>query len=85
MNGRVERFFGTLKEKLAQHVIQSCQQLDRDLASFLRWYHYVRPHHHLNGKTPMEALTGKRANGRGDAFYFNQWDGLLTGFYLPPD
>lgn len=84
MNGRIERFFGTLKEKLSQWEVDSLEQLNAALVPFRFWYNHVRSHQHLDGRTPAEVWAGndvfvtkpKRAT------WFEAWDGLLTGYYL---
>lgn len=58
VNGRVERFFGTLKEKLNQWDVNSLEQLGDTLVQFRFWYNHVRPHHHLDGLTPAEVWQG---------------------------
>jgi transposase InsO family protein len=83
-NGRVERFFGTLKEKLDRWQIDSLEQLGQALGDFRAWYNHVRPHQHLGGRTPAEAWAGidPYAAAPTSASYFSAWDGMLTGFYL---
>ena len=84
MNGRIERLFGTLKEKLNQWMVAGGEELNAALGEFSVWYNYIRPHQHLGGQTPVEAWDGidpylrtpKRVQ------VFSAWDGLLTGFYL---
>jgi transposase InsO family protein len=83
-NGRVERLIGTLKDKIGQLTIADPAQLAARLPEFVFWYNAVRPHQHLDGKTPLEAWhnvdvfneTPKRV------YRFDAWDGLLTGYYL---
>ncbi|WP_137940233.1 integrase core domain-containing protein, partial [Chitinivorax sp. B] len=53
-NGRVERFFGTLKAKLDHWAVPSLAGLNTSLAIFADWYHHARPHQHLHGRTPAE-------------------------------
>ena len=84
MNGRVERFFGTLKGKLNQWEVDSLEQLNAALAPFRFWYNHVRPHQHLDGRTPAEVWAEKdifTASSR-KALWFEAWDGLLAGYYL---
>jgi len=67
-NGRIERLFGTLKQKLDQLAYSPLPQagggprvrkmLNRDLAIFRHWYNHIRPHQNLNGLTPAEAWHG---------------------------
>lgn len=84
MNGHVERFFGTLKEKLHGWAVDGREQLNGALGDFLAWYHHVRPHQHLGGRTPTEAWAGidPYATAPKAVGYFSAWDGLLTGFYM---
>lgn len=86
MNGRVERLFGMLKEKLNQWEVNSFESLNHSLHLFRFYYNHVRPHQHLQGLTPAEIWRGKtnliRNNNK--VYWFNEWEGLLTGYYLPP-
>ena len=83
-NGRIERFFGTLKGKLNQWQVNSKEQLNNALAQFRFWYNHVRPHQNLSGRTPAEVWNGKDifTKGHKQEYWFEAWDGLLTGFYL---
>lgn len=83
-NGRVERFFGTLKQKLDHWAVGSFAELALALGDFRVWYNAIRPHQHLHGWTPRETWLGidpfrTMAN---QASYFSAWDGRLTGIYL---
>ena len=77
-NGRVERFFGTLKESLDQLAVTSLDALNSALGEFRFFYNRVRPHQNLAGATPAEAWAG------GDPHtvrfkqecWFEAWDGL---------
>jgi putative transposase len=55
-NPFVERFFGTLRRELLDHVIPLSQShLDRLLGEFIeRYYHIERPHQGLDGETPVQ-------------------------------
>jgi transposase InsO family protein len=83
-NGRVERFFGTLKEKLDCWQIDSLEQLTLALGDFRAWYNHVRPHQHLGGRTPAEAWAriDPYAAALKSASYFSARDGMLTGIRL---
>ena len=85
-NGRVERFFGTLKQQLKRWPIHSFEQLTQDLPIFQFWYNVIRTHNNLHGRTPDEVWHGVDVYTRPthDVFYFTAWDDLLTGFYHPP-
>lgn len=83
-NGRIERFFGTLKQKLDQWQVSSLAQLNQDLNTFNSWYNHVRPHQNLNGKTPAEAWnnTNPYSQAPKTEHWFEAWEGLLVGYYL---
>jgi len=82
-NGKVERFFGMLKERLNQWEVASQEELAHSLHLFRFWYNHVRPHDYLDGATPAEVWSGKK--GKPDrAKWFEAWDGLLGGYWLPP-
>jgi transposase InsO family protein len=55
-NGRIERFFGTLKNAISTALVPS-MSVHAQLQWFRNYYH-VRPHQHLAYRTPMEAWTG---------------------------
>ena len=84
MNGRIERLFGTLKERLNQLAVVDFDGLGMALAEFRVWYNHVRPHQHLGGRTPYEVWTGIDPYRRlpKEIRYVVGWDGLLTGFYF---
>ena len=82
-NGRIERFFGTLKAKLDRWAVAGQTSLNATLVVFRLWYNHVRPHQHLQGRTPVEAWNRcdirRRSRRR---VWFEAWDGLLQGEYL---
>ena len=83
-NGRIERFFGTLKAKLDGWQVDTLAALHVSLGEFRFWYNHVRPHQNLNGRTPAEAWSGTDvfAGKPETEYWFEAWDGLLQGFYL---
>lgn len=83
-NGRIERLFGTLKEKLDRMEVYNREGLAGLLAQFRFWYNAVRPHQHLGGLTPEEAWRGIDPYARAPKAVhpFDAWDGLLRGYYL---
>ena len=83
-NGRIERLFGTLKEKLDQWIVTGIEQINADLNTFQYWYNHVRPHQNLNGKTPAEAWNGidPYTKPPKQERWFEAWDGLLAGYEL---
>lgn len=82
MNGRVERFFGTLKGKLNEIVVENNKGLEPQLNTFRLWYNHIRPHYHLYGKTPSEVWSRKAILLKRKATFFSTWHGLLTGYYF---
>jgi len=85
-NGRTERFFGTLKERLNHWEVGSINQLSLALGEFRFWYNHVRPHQYLDDQAPAEVWSGENIfQGKPrKAHWFEAWSGLLTGYYLPP-
>ncbi len=53
-NGRIERFFGTLKQKLDAISVADGNELALKLSAFRAWYNHVRPHQHRLRRTPGE-------------------------------
>jgi putative transposase len=84
-NGQIEKLFGTLKESLDHWRVYSIKQLNGDLDVFWLWYNHIRPHQNLDGRTPAEVWNGKNIfkTGYKSSHYFSEWEGLLTGYYLP--
>jgi transposase InsO family protein len=83
-NGRVERFFGTLKRKLDRLAVHAIGDLNRVLVEFRFFYNHVRPHRNLGGATPADAWAGAApyAAAAKAEYWFEAWDGLLKGYYL---
>lgn len=81
-NGRIERFFGTLKRHLDAIPVADNLDLTLKLQAFRVWYNHVRPHQHLHGRTPAEAWEG-RNRSCGEPEPFVAWEGRLTGWYFP--
>jgi transposase InsO family protein len=58
-NGKMERFFQSLKQEyLRALIIRSPRHLDRLLADYVEFYNRHRPHQALDGLTPEERMTG---------------------------
>jgi len=80
-NGRIERFFGTLKAKLDRLIVTDRDALNEALDVFAFWYNEVRPHQHLQERTPNEVWHGvdiyrHKIQRR---IEYEAWDGLLQG------
>ncbi len=83
-NGRIERFFGTLKQKLDRWAVPDRPALTASLDLFVVWYNHVRPHQHLQGMTPADTWNGidTRRRPARRRVWFEAWGGLLQGEYL---
>lgn len=83
-NGRIERLFGTLKQKLDQISVIDFGHLQHALQEFQVWYNHIRPHQHLKGWTPLEAWLGvdPYKTKIKSIHYVTGWGDLLTGYYL---
>ena len=83
-NGRVERFFGTLKTSLDQLEVTSFDALNSALGEFRFFYNHIRSHQNIGGATPAEAWAGVNpyTTRFKQEYWFEAWDGLLQGYYL---
>jgi putative transposase len=83
-NGRVERFFGTLKEKLKQITFDDGLQLEELLKVFQFWYNEARPHQSLDGRTPYEVWhrIDYKTQEPTSKQMISAWNGVLTGVWL---
>lgn len=83
-NGRIERFFGSLKISLNQLAVSSFDALGDALIEFRFFYNQVRSHQNLGGATPAEAWDGVKPHQTPfkHEYWFEAWDGLLAGYYL---
>jgi Transposase and inactivated derivatives len=81
-NGRIERLFGTLKQKLRQIEIETPDILSKAMPQFSFWYNTVRPHQNLGGRTPLEAWNNidPYAKTPRHVIRHSAWDGVLTGY-----
>ncbi|MCS4308605.1 hypothetical protein M2404_002963 [Rheinheimera pacifica] len=82
MNGRIERFFGTLKEKFRQLDFNHCH-LQTELDIYRVWYNSIRTHSNLGGLTPTEVWRGKQNTNAEQAKWVSAWQGVLCGYYMP--
>jgi transposase InsO family protein len=57
-NGKVERFWRTLKEDLIEDTdFDSLEELEDELLKYLVYYNWERPHQGINGKKPVDMVT----------------------------
>ena len=82
-NGRIERFFGTFKERILKWWEEAGipNDVQPDLDVFRVWYHHMRPHQGLAGLRPAEAWSGRISTG--PVRFFSAWNGILAGFGRP--
>lgn len=80
-NGRIERLFETLKQRLRLWWVQAGAPSDpqHDLDTFRIWYNHARPHQSLEGLTPAMAWAGVTKPGP-RLRLFQAWDAILAGF-----
>jgi putative transposase len=82
-NGRVEKFFSTLKSKLDFVQISSRESLHVLLNEFSFWYNELRPHQHLDGRTPYEVWNNIDVKKPPrSARIWHGWNGLLAGIVM---
>jgi len=56
-NGKVERFWRTLKEDLIEDTdFDSFEELEDELLKYLAYYNWERPHQGINGKKPIDMV-----------------------------
>ena len=59
-NGKVERFWRTLKEDLIEETdFDSLEEIQDELMKYLVYYNWQRPHQGINGKKPVEMIDNK--------------------------
>lgn len=80
MNGRVERFFGTLKKSI-KHIVIKSPELDTRLMEFRFYYNYVRPHQNPKGKTASEVWNKRLNDYKKSPQEIILWQGVLAGYY----
>jgi len=86
-NGKIERFFLTLKTSFNQLDFYGSKGLDEALYIFRFYYNHVRPHQHLNYLTPSEIWNGRKQTTSKDTdkiYYFSELDGVINGYYFKP-
>jgi putative transposase len=84
-NGRIERFFGTIKPWLKPFVIHGACALQAMLIDAQSFYNHVRPHQNLNGMTPVEAWQGLTPSGlkqTKSVTAVQALDGEVGGYYF---
>jgi putative transposase len=81
-NGRIERFFGTLKRTWRSATDRGYQldDLGLEMARFRAWYNFLRPHQHLEGRTPADSWEGTTVRVGGGRKLYQEWGGALRGF-----
>ena len=82
-NGRIERLFLTMKQSFTNLVFPTEKALKVGLTEFRFYYNHIRPHQHLNFKTPSEAWSSRpmATSKRHEPLYFSGLCGNIAGFY----
>jgi putative transposase len=85
-NERIERLFGTFKKTFRKFLATSGMppELPPVLDIFRFWYNHVRPHQHLDGRTPGEDWAGKKLWSTTEPVFFSEWERLLAGYFRLP-
>lgn len=62
-NGKVERFWRTLKEDLIEETdFDSLEELEEELVQYLVYYNWERPHQGIGGKKPIDMISLNNKN-----------------------
>ncbi len=80
-NGRIERCFGSFKQKWRLANLSSTLYLQTELGHYQTWYNSIRPHSNLDERTPAEVY--QNTVPKGNPIRANAWNGILTGYYFP--
>ena len=80
-NGRIERLFWSLKEKMNRVSFNSISEYQNFLQTFRFWYNHARPHQHLGGVTPIEYFNGDVTPAKKVSIY-SEYDGLFQGLLI---
>lgn len=80
-NGRIERCFGSFKQKWQLASLCNTLNLQIELEHYQAWYNSIRPHSNLDGRTPAEVYQNKAS--KGNPIWVSAWNGVLTGYYFP--
>jgi putative transposase len=83
-NGRIERFFGTLKRHLQGLRFVDASSLACGLSEFRHYHNHVRVHQHLSGRTPADVWRGIDPWRRRPRHtqWFEGWGGRLRGWHV---
>ncbi|WP_159438833.1 integrase core domain-containing protein [Halomonas cupida] len=79
-NGRIERFFGTLKQHLDAIIPIEGADLQIMMMEFRGWYNHARPHQHLYGEEVWEG----RPKSTNSPQLISIWNGRINGWWFPP-
>ena len=72
-----------MKQSFTDITFPTSQSLELGLKEFRFFYNHVRPHQHLNFRTPSEVWRNKpmATSKTHEALYFNAHCGNVAGFY----
>lgn len=81
-NGRIERFFNTLKYTTKQIEFYNKDKIDKFLKIFRFYYNHIRPHQNLDYFTPARIWDNDRNFTYEDIYYFSKFNNTLNGIYF---
>ncbi|NJM44094.1 MAG: transposase family protein [Brachymonas sp.] len=85
-NGRIEKFFGTIKPWLTAVIIPNSMALQMALNEVALFYNHCRAHQNLQGRTPAEAWRGLSmadvAQTKSQATTMQALDGTIVGYHF---
>ena len=81
-NGKIERLFRTMKQCLLNLDLVKTKTLICALQEFRFFYNHIRPHQHIDYRTPAEVWGHKMMLTSSKPMYYKGLGGNVAGFYF---